>query len=64
MAEQETEIQAIERLEAALARIAAHAARPAPPGGGDGRAEVAAALDRMIEQLRAALDEADRVEQG
>lgn len=67
MAESETEIQTLERLEAALARIAAHAgtARPAS-GDGDGqeRAKIAAALDRIIAQLREALDDADRTEQG
>ncbi|HQT59876.1 MAG: hypothetical protein B7Z59_10700 [Acidiphilium sp. 37-67-22] len=61
MVEQETEIQAIERLEAALARIAAHVAKPAEA---ERRDDIKDALDRMIGQLRAALDEAERVEQG
>lgn len=65
MADPETEIQTLERLEAALARIAEHAG----PKSGEsddaaGRAEIARSLDRVIALLREALAEADHVEQG
>lgn len=63
MAETETEIQTLDRLEAALVRIAAHAGGVKPDAGAEERAEIAAALDRIIVQLRTALDEVDRMEQ-
>lgn len=65
MAEPETEIDTLDRLEAALARIAAHAGghNPQQAAAGPDRVAVAAALDRIIGQLRAALAAADGEEQ-
>ncbi|MDD2878043.1 MAG: hypothetical protein PHT60_13410 [Acidiphilium sp.] len=53
MTEPETEIDTLDRLEAALGRIAAHAAAPTRPH--IARTDIAAALDRVIKQLRDAL---------
>lgn len=55
MSEPETEIDTLDRLEAALGRIAASAGRPDRPRPDEQRRQVAEALDRMIGQLRAAL---------
>lgn len=63
MDEPETEFQTLERLEAALARIAEHASpKSAAPDDAAARAEIAGALDRVIAQLRDALAEADHAE--
>lgn len=65
MPEPETEMETLDRLEAALARIAAEAAGPPSPdrNGDHARADIAAALDRIIAQLRDALAAADQPEQ-
>lgn len=73
MTEPETEIDALDRLEAALVQIAAHtherqiaAAIPAHAGAEPPctRHEVAASLDRVIAQLRDALASVGQAEQG
>lgn len=53
--------EAADRLEAALDRIERLARTPPPPSAAPVRdnAEVAARLDQLIAQLRAALDEAE-----
>ncbi|MGC9270405.1 hypothetical protein [Acidiphilium sp.] len=56
MSEPETEIDTLDRLEAALGRIAEHVNRPAGRSSPDAtRQSVVIALDRMIVQLREAL---------
>jgi sarcosine oxidase gamma subunit len=75
MTEPETEIDALDRLEAALGRIAAHAAdgkfAPELPGSNavavadsTARTDMAAALDRLIVQLRDALASIGEAEHG
>ncbi|HEX7390866.1 MAG TPA: hypothetical protein VF286_12195 [Acidiphilium sp.] len=61
MSEPETEIDTLDRLESALARIAEHAAAPARPGLD--RQNLAASLDRIITTLREALAATDHPEQ-
>jgi hypothetical protein len=55
MSEPETEIDTLDRLEAALGRIAACAGGRRESRPDEQRRQVAEALDRMIVQLRAAL---------
>lgn len=61
MSEPETEIDTLDRLEAALARIGAHAA--APSRSDLDRRDLATALDRIIATLRDALATTDHPEQ-
>ncbi len=62
MSEPETEIDTLDRLDAALTRIAAHAAAPSRPNLD--RQELATALDRIIATLREALAATDHPEQN
>jgi hypothetical protein len=63
MAEPEDEAaEALRRIEAALERIAHHVTRRPAEGPGPERAKLAARLDTLIAQLRAALDGAVEAE--
>lgn len=64
MTEPETEIDTLDRLEAALGRIAARAARTDAAAAACTRTDVAAALDRLIVQLRDALASIGEAEHG
>jgi len=63
MTEPETEAETLDRLEAALARIAAHVKAPAPPAQAAMESShqvdptILNALDAMITRLRSVLDE-------
>ena len=64
MTEPETEIDTLDRLEAALGQIAARTARTDTTPSACTRMDVAQALDRLIAQLRDALASIGEAEHG